>query len=144
MVDVEVGGRIIVYTQFSISEDDPPFRVTLDPPIGNLNQLLAIKINFMIGQAFKELPDMCDNNLVHIRGPASNLYAAYSDLNSKAATGLYELLNAYIHVKTPFRIIYDVVYQFEDHRNASEPTNTTVGLEREKAVTLKTYSDTIK
>ena len=81
MVDVEVGGRIIVYTQFSIAEDDPPFRVALDPPIGNLNQLLAIKINFMIGQAFKELPDMCDNNLVHIRGPASNLYAAYSDLN---------------------------------------------------------------
>ena len=87
---------------------------------------------------------MCDNNLVHIRGPASNLFTAYSDLNSRAATGLYELLNAYLHVKMPFRIIYDVVYQFEDHRNAMEPTNTTVGLEREKAVTLKTYSDTIK
>ena len=54
------------------------------------------------------------------------------------------MLNAYIHVKTPFRIIYDVVYQFEDHRNAAEPINNTIGLEREKAVTLKTYSDTIK
>ena len=49
MVDTEVGGRIIVYSQFSIAEDDPPFRVALDPPIGNLNQLLAIKMNFMIG-----------------------------------------------------------------------------------------------
>ena len=62
MLDTEVGGTLIVFTQFILSEDDMPFRVVLDPPIGNLNQLLSIKFNFIIGQSFKELPEMFDAN----------------------------------------------------------------------------------
>ena len=53
MVDTELGGALIVFTQFVLLEDDIPFRVVLDPPIGNLNQLLTTKFNFIIGQSFK-------------------------------------------------------------------------------------------
>ena len=62
MVDSEIGGTFIVFTHFTLSEDELPFRLVLDPPIGNLNQLLTTKLNFIIGQSFKELPEMFDAN----------------------------------------------------------------------------------
>ena len=57
---------------------------------------------------------------------------------------MYELIAAYLHIKTPFRVIYDVVHQFEDMANPVEPDNNTIGLERSKEAELKNYAETYK
>ena len=56
---------------------------------------------------------MCDNNQQFIREQAS-FFIVYSELNQLVTQGLFELLSAYLHVKTPFRVIYDVVSQYDD------------------------------
>ena len=58
MADVEEGGKFVIYTQFLLTDDEAPFRVVLDPPIGNLNQQITSKLNFIIGKYFKLLPGL--------------------------------------------------------------------------------------
>ena len=58
MIDQEEGGKFQIYTQFSLSENESPFRVVIDPPIGNINQLIGMKLNFIIGKYFKLLRDL--------------------------------------------------------------------------------------
>ena len=41
MVDTFEGGKISIFTQYLLENNETPFRVILDPPIGNMNQVIA-------------------------------------------------------------------------------------------------------
>jgi len=42
MVDTFEGGKITIFTSYLLNKNETPFRVVLDPPIGNLNTILAV------------------------------------------------------------------------------------------------------
>lgn len=41
MIDTNEGGKITVFSHYLLENNETPFRVILDPPIGNLNQVMA-------------------------------------------------------------------------------------------------------
>ena len=41
MVDTFEGGKITIFTHYLQQNTESPFRVILDPPIGNFNQVMA-------------------------------------------------------------------------------------------------------
>ena len=57
MIDTFEGGKISVFTHYLLENNETPFRVILDPPIGNMNQILAIWINSIINRYYTALPD---------------------------------------------------------------------------------------
>lgn len=45
MLDTQEGGKISIFANYMLENNETPFRVVLDPPIGNLNAVLATHIN---------------------------------------------------------------------------------------------------
>ena len=136
LIDIEEGGRFQVYTQFMHFENEAPFRVVLDPSIDNFNQIIQLKLNWIVGRYFKLLRDMVPNNSMEIR-KQSDFFTQYSDNIESATQEIAELLSAYLHVKLPFRIIYDIVSQFNDFKHVEEPEYSQIGIDKNKYELIK-------
>jgi hypothetical protein len=75
--------------------------VILDPPIGNLNQLIGIKLNQAVSQALKQLKtNSKDDNM-----PNKSTFEAYQAAIDLAAEELNDLLGSYYHCKAHFAVL---------------------------------------
>ena len=132
MVDTFEGGKITVFAHYLLNNNETPFRVVLDPPIGNLSAVLAVQINAIVGRHFQSLPDSYDYSssmqpqqppAPHVNSQQEHLRAfhkAYSDRAARAGQDLHELLGSYLHVKTHFRLMWDICDQANHFRDEEE------------------------
>jgi hypothetical protein len=100
MIDTFEGGKIYIFAHYLLESNETPFRVVLDPQIGNLNQVLATQINSIVNRHYISLPDIHDLS-------QADFNRAYSERNNLAGQDLFELLASYLHVKTHFRVAWD-------------------------------------
>ena len=57
MIDTVEGGKITIFAQYLLENNETPFRVILDPPIGNMNQVIATEFNSIVNKNFIALPE---------------------------------------------------------------------------------------
>ena len=98
---------------------------------------MQLKINWIIGRYFKLLQDLVTSALEIDLRKQKEFFTQYSDNIENATQELSELLSAYLHVKLPFRIIYDVVSQFNDFKYTEEPETTQIGIDKNKYEKIK-------
>jgi len=123
MVDTFEGGKITVFTQYLLSHNETPFRVVIDPPVGNLNALLAIEINAIVNRLYQSLPDSYHHDQMQPKESQNQLrefWQAYHEKSSLAGQDLSELIGSYLHVKTHFRIVWDLCDQANEFHDAEE------------------------
>ena len=123
MIDAVEGGRITIFAHYLLENNDTPFRVILDPPIGNMNQVIATQFNSIVNKHYVALNEpllTSANNPQDELTTARDFYESYSKKNALAASDLSELIGSYLHVKTHFRVVWDVCDQFNECREEED------------------------
>lgn len=100
-----------------MNEVESPFRVTLDPPIGSLNQLLSIKLNWIVQSSLSQFKAGKSDGMDRMA-----FDELYRNSVQSATQEMANLMHCLYHCKRQFAVIYDVVSQVNQLKDEQEVT----------------------